>query len=202
MPHEARAAGAPSFSLRRISANAWSIETAFLTSGRRAPCAASSRRTPSDIPVSVTPTPRFTALCARPSMVLAPLRVDERHGGEIDDQVALRLADALEHRAGGHGGPEEKRAGNPVDDHGRVLLQRYIIGCARRVVRHVLLGPQRHMCIERGRLRHPVDEQRRSEREADHDALGQPRAHAGQENVSRRQGTAFHNCKTVLAINR
>ena len=71
------------------------MEAAFLTSGRRAPCAASSLLTPSDIPVSVTPTPRWAALCASPSIVLVPVEFDEGHGREIDDQIAMRVANAL-----------------------------------------------------------------------------------------------------------
>jgi hypothetical protein len=76
-------------------------------------------------------------------------RVDEGHRSEIDSEVAVRVADALQHRSDGRGGAEEERAGDPIDDHARILPGRLVIGFARLVVGNIVFGHQRHMRFER-----------------------------------------------------
>ena len=110
----------------------------MLTSGRRAPCAASSLLTSLRHPREGDADAALRGFVRETLDGFGGRRADERHGGEIDDEIAMRVADTLQHDTDGRGGAEEKRAGNPVDDDGGILPGRFVAGLPCFVVRNVL----------------------------------------------------------------
>ncbi len=86
----------------------------------------------------------------------------------------MGIGDALQHRADRRRRAEEKRADDPVDDDVGIVRGTLVVGLARAVgfVRAVF-GHERRRRIDGRRFGHAMDEQRRAERETDHDRLDQ-----------------------------